>query len=313
MGKAELEARRLGHFVAVYECGNFSAAANLLCISQPALSNSIRKLEEHLDVELFERNPRGVEPTVFGESLYRRTRLIRTEQQRAIEEIAALREGVSGTLRVGAGPSVVDQLADVVRLLVEARPALVLSLTEGPEEVLHRSVRDGEIDFALSTMSAHGIRDGELDYEALYTNPTVPMVRAAHPLAMRKSLGWRDLAEFPWIIGDSRLEPLDRQLLDAASTWNPPSVVTSNSAALMRSLVADSDFVTFMPATLATRKGARSLIAVGPPKGVFTADIGLTRRRDSTLPPTADVFIAEFRNSCADLGLKRARRRMERL
>ena len=314
MAGSELEAKRLSHFMAVYEHGGFSGAAAALFISQPALSNSVRKLEARLGVALFERNSRGVSPTVFGDALYRRSKLIRAEQARAIEDIAALRGGTAGRLNVGVGPSVIDQIAQVVSTLIAHRPELVLSFVEGPEELLHQGLLSGDIDFAISTMSRGGPRDNELHYEALFSNPTIPIVRSEHPLARRRAIRWTALAQYPWIIGDSRMEPLDQQLLDAVATWDPPSVVSCNSAALMRSVAASSDFVTFMPATLAYRTGgAARLVALGSANGLFSADIGLTYRSSAVLPPTADLFIAEFRKSCAKLKLRRAKEPVELL
>ncbi|MDH4189515.1 MAG: LysR family transcriptional regulator [Betaproteobacteria bacterium] len=99
-----MPSRHLRYFLAVIDHKGITAAANVLHISQSALTKSIRQLEESLDVKLFERLPTGVVPTRFGDILARRVRLMGLEYQHAVAEIDAMKEGGSGVISVGAGP-----------------------------------------------------------------------------------------------------------------------------------------------------------------------------------------------------------------
>ena len=99
-----IQSRRIVHFLAVAEHLNFTAAATQLNISQPALSRSIKQLEERLGVPLLDRLPSGVVLTRYGEILARRARLMQLDAEHTLSEIDALKTGSGGKLRVGAGP-----------------------------------------------------------------------------------------------------------------------------------------------------------------------------------------------------------------
>jgi len=99
-----IDHRLIRQFVVAVEHGNITAASVALHISQPALTKSIRKLEDFLGVKLLERHSRGVVPTVFGEVLLRRGKLVELEFEYAATEIEALKGGKKGTIRIGSSP-----------------------------------------------------------------------------------------------------------------------------------------------------------------------------------------------------------------
>ena len=91
---------RLKHFLAVAEAGSVQGAARSLNISQPALSKSLRQLEEHLQAALFDRSARGVVLTPMGQVFYRHAREIQSEWDSSVIEISAARDGAQGELRL---------------------------------------------------------------------------------------------------------------------------------------------------------------------------------------------------------------------
>ena len=99
-----LDHRLIRQFIAAVEHGNITSASLALNISQPALTKSIRKLENSLGVKLLERHSRGVVPTSYGEILLRRGKLVEIEFEYASTEIEALRGGNQGAIRIGASP-----------------------------------------------------------------------------------------------------------------------------------------------------------------------------------------------------------------
>src|SRR5690606_2404672 len=101
-------------------------------ISEPALSKSVRILEDMLQVRLFDRGPRGLELTTFGESLLDHSRVIVSELRRAVLDLRELQGTEVGHVYVGAGPTFSTSLLPqaVARLLVE-RPGLRVSVFEG--------------------------------------------------------------------------------------------------------------------------------------------------------------------------------------
>jgi DNA-binding transcriptional LysR family regulator len=99
-----LDSNLLRCFLAVLEHGRLTTAADELCVTQPALSKSLRRLEDELGVPLFQRTPSGMVPTTYGITLGRRARLIQLESLSARTELQMLREGGFGSITIGIGP-----------------------------------------------------------------------------------------------------------------------------------------------------------------------------------------------------------------
>src|SRR5512135_2528956 len=91
-------------FLAVARSGNLSAAARELAVSQPALTKSVRKLEQQVGVPLFDRRARGMALTASGAALLSHARTIEAQCRVADGELEALVHGQAGRIRVGAGP-----------------------------------------------------------------------------------------------------------------------------------------------------------------------------------------------------------------
>jgi DNA-binding transcriptional LysR family regulator len=94
----------LRDFLAVAGAGGVSAAAQTLGVSQPALTKSIRRLEAHYGLALFERRARGMALTPFGDTLLAHAKLIDAQCRFADAEMQAFTQGAGGRLRIGAGP-----------------------------------------------------------------------------------------------------------------------------------------------------------------------------------------------------------------
>ena len=97
-----MDLRAIAYFATVAEYGTVRGAAARLGISQPALTKAIRRLEDEMGVVLFDRQARGVTPTAYGRTLLRHARNLQASLKEAREEIAALRAGIAGRVRIGA-------------------------------------------------------------------------------------------------------------------------------------------------------------------------------------------------------------------
>ncbi len=183
----------LRYIVAVAREKHFGRAAEACFVSQPTLSVSIKKLEEELDVKLFERGTAEVSVTPLGEEIVRQAQMV-LEQAAMLKEIAKRgKDPLTGPLRLGViytiGPYL---LPDLVRQAIETLPQMPLVLQENFTARLLEMLRIGELDCAIM---AEPFPDTGLAIAPLYDEPFLAAVPQHHPLASRKMVSAEELKE----------------------------------------------------------------------------------------------------------------------
>ncbi len=181
----------LKYIVAVARERHFGRAAEACFVSQPTLSVAVKKLEEELDLKIFERGASEVSVTPLGEQIVRQAQQV-IEQAAAIKEIARLgKDPVSGPLHVGViytiGPYL---LPDLVREAITRVPQMPLILQENFTARLLEMLRVGELDCAIL---AEPFPDAGLAMAPLYDEPFVAAVPTGHPLTKRKQISAEEL------------------------------------------------------------------------------------------------------------------------
>ncbi|MGB4060806.1 MAG: LysR substrate-binding domain-containing protein [Burkholderiaceae bacterium] len=176
----------LKYIVAVAREKHFGKAADACHVSQPTLSVAIKKLEEELELKLFERNANEVTVTPLGEEVVRQAQTV-LEQAAAIREIAKRgKDPLAGPLKLGViytiGPYL---LPDLVRQVIARTPQMPLMLQENFTVKLLEQLRLGEIDAAIL---AEPFPDTNLAIAPLYDEPFVAALPVSHPLAGRDSI-----------------------------------------------------------------------------------------------------------------------------
>ena len=190
----------LKYIVAVARERHFGRAAEACFVSQPTLSVAVKKLEEELDVKLFERGANEVSVTPLGEQIVRQAQLV-IEQAAALKEMAKLgKDPLSGPLRMGViytiGPYL---LPDLVRQAIARVPQMPLMLQENFTAKLLDMLRLGELDCAIL---AEPFPDTGLAMAPLYDEPFVAAVPTKHALAKRKTISAEELkAETMLLLG----------------------------------------------------------------------------------------------------------------
>ena len=183
----------LRYIVAVARERHFGRAAEACFVSQPTLSVAIKKLEEELDVKLFERGANEVSVTPLGEEIVRQAQSV-IEQAAGIKEIAKRgKDPVSGPLRLGViytiGPYL---LPDLVKQAIDRVPQMPLMLQENFTVKLLDMLRTGELDAAIL---AEPFPDTGLAVAPLYDEPFMVAVPKNHPLAKRKRISAEELKQ----------------------------------------------------------------------------------------------------------------------
>ena len=188
----------LQHFVAVCEEGNIARAAQRESLVASALSKRIAALEAEMAVPLLTRRRRGVEPTPAGQALLARAREVLSGLDRLRVELSAYRQGVQGSVRVLASPSVLaESLPEDVAAFMDGHPGIRISLDERMSPDIVRGVREGSADLGV-------LWDRINDLSGLQVLPyrhdrLCVAMAPSHPLARRPALRYADTLDQPSI------------------------------------------------------------------------------------------------------------------
>jgi LysR family hydrogen peroxide-inducible transcriptional activator len=183
--------RQLRYFVALAETRHFRRAAEAVGISQPSLSLQIGNLEELLGTQLIERGRGPVTLTPVGREVLTLARRTLDGAQEILDVTAAMRGGLSGTIRLGASPSLGPYLLPrVVGQLHKAFPDLRLYIRERVPRQLREELLDGTHDMILTQLPMQG---AEFHVRRLFSEPLLLVVPPDHPLARQPSVSVSDL------------------------------------------------------------------------------------------------------------------------
>jgi aminoethylphosphonate catabolism LysR family transcriptional regulator len=233
---------RAFHFVAI--CGGFSRAAEELRLTQPAISDQVRKLEEEYDVLLFNRHKRQVSLTPQGERLLDITRRLFDSENQALELLSEVRALRSGSLRI-----VADSAHHLLHILARFRdryPGVRITVHSGNTESVLDALHGYEADIGVL-----GNMPDSRDIEALKLNstPIVAFVARDHAVAGRPSLTFRDLAGLPLVLREegSRTRAKLEETARAAGVTLTPAIEAEGREAV-REIVASGAGVGFVSA-----------------------------------------------------------------
>lgn len=147
----------LATFRLVLQRGSFSAAADVLGISQPAVSLQVRQLEQFLQTRLVERTGRGIKATAAGLALLAHSEQIELAVNAAVQSVAEFSHEVNGTMAFGTGATAcIHLLPPLLRYLREQHPLLTVAVTTGNTVDIVRAVEENRLDLGLVTLPASG-------------------------------------------------------------------------------------------------------------------------------------------------------------
>lgn len=285
--------RQLQHFVALAETGSVRQCSAQLNLSQPALSKSIRALEDDLGVLLFERLARGLRLTPVGAWLLSRSAPLLADVQRLRAEVDLIKRQADGMVHVAAGTVLCASLIPrSLARLREVAPNLRAVVTAGYWDDQRTMLLKGEIDFLVA--DARELEDvAAFGFAHLPPEPIGAFVRPGHPLAGRTGLTLSDLTGHE-SVGLTRLPREFERAFDDHPELAPrrPDAVASNDFGLLRALAACSDLVLFTPpgavADLIARGELVALDAPLPPH--LQTRFAIVWRRDRGLSPAAELL-----------------------
>jgi DNA-binding transcriptional LysR family regulator len=295
-----LRFRDLHVFFAVVQSGSMAKAATQLGLTQPAVSDIVAGLEHMFGVRLFDRNSRGVEPTIYARALLKRGRAAFDELKQGIKDIEFLSDPTVGELKIGCPASLV---AGMVSLAIERfnreYPRVVLHFDEvtSPSSEFP-TLREREHDVVLARIARPLVDEDDLDIEVLFQDPLVIAADARSEWARRRKIKPAELLEASWIL----TAPRARVYLSVAEAFQaqglamPKISLVAQSGLVRMNLLSRGPFITAVPRSLLRFNAVRYSLKVLPVdlqiRGYPVAILSLKNR---VLNPLVALFIGHVR------------------
>ena len=302
---SRLKIKHLKLLVTVGEQNNIYKASQLLHMAQPAVTKTIRDMENALELTLFNRSSRGVTPTGYGEVLIKHSKLILAQVRHVSEELVSLHEGVSGHINVGtllaASPWLLPKSLASIKA---SRSQISITVTEGTSTLLLPRLLIGEIDVVVGRLPE--VQDiEEIESVPLYYEPVSLVVRAGHPLLKRNKLDLKDLVQQSWIL-PSEGTVLRREIENAFHTANlpvPVNTIESVSVLTNRTLLQETDMIGSMPdAVLKTYEEVGLLARLPVHIKANLAPVGYSVLVGRELTPAVQYFLQVLKNTAEGMG-----------
>jgi DNA-binding transcriptional LysR family regulator len=281
--------RELDYFLEICEARNLARAADVLGISQPALTRCLQRLEARFGAKLFVRAPRGVELTPIGAALRARVEKARLTLDDAEREVGQLAAGKVGKVRIGAGHTAARLVSGALfpRFIVE-RPAAQVHLQVAFNVELFTLLEAGSLDLAIC-----GLWDAappSLAFRELFTSQMGVVVRRGHPLSQLKKVTVEDLARFRGAAPGAgvRARQIVESRLAALGVSLQPHAIETNSWDAILDAVATTDLYSIAPWHEALRHGRESrLVPIDIPEMEIRQRTGIVTRSGAYLSPLA--------------------------
>jgi len=220
------ELRRLRYAVAVADELNFTRAAERLGVSQQVLSEQIRRLEDELGLQVFDRTTRQVRVTSHGRQILDEARAVVGAADALRDRARRLASAQAGVVRLGYSRSTAFDTAPLVSAVTEARPELRVEVREVPSRQLPQAARDGDVDVALSRWADD---TDQLFAHTLRRLRSGVILRAGDALAGRAEVALGDLAGRSLVMHRREDAPArhDATLAACAEAGVQPEIVTA--------------------------------------------------------------------------------------
>lgn len=295
---ARLRMRQLLLLVALGDEGNIHRAAETLHMSQPAASKLLKDLEDALDVTLFDRLPRGMSPTWYGEAMIRHARMALASLGEAREEVEALKAGRFGTASVGSiNTAGLSLLPEAIAMVKREYPSMRVGMQIESSDVLMERLAQGKLDMIVARLFERHDKTNLL-YEKLAQEPVCAITRRGHPLAKAKRLKLEDLVEAGWIIPPtgSVLRHRFELMFQEAGLAIPANIIETTALLFISKLLQQTDFIAVVDQDVGRYYAGHGMVDVLPVQLSCSMDaFGIIRRTDRLLSPAARLLLQAIR------------------
>ncbi|TQV72724.1 LysR family transcriptional regulator [Exilibacterium tricleocarpae] len=303
----EISYKRLAALIALYETKDTSAAAKQLNITRTAIYNTVKQLEDLLELPLFERQPNGMTSTRFCSILARHVKLAFAQIRYAIEDIANLNGITRGSVVIGTLPYTRTLLTPrAINNMLKDNRELDISTREGPYNLLEASLRSGDLDFIVGALREK-VSTPELIMENLFEDRLAIIARKDHPLFKWRNIPLPELEHLTWVLPPRQTpsRALFEELLNKNGVKSPEHYVESSSLSTIRGLLLESDRVALLSEHQIYYEKKHGMLDVLPIDLEETyRPIGVTMRAHTQPSPAAQLFLSHLRNVAQQMALR---------
>lgn len=301
---SRIKYRHLQTFVEVARQRSVVKAADSLHISQPAVTKTIRELEEVLKVELFERDGRGIRITKPGEVFLRHATASLTALRQGIDSVSHEQLDNVPPVRVGALPTVSTRIMPrAMQLFLSEGTRSRIKIVTGDNAVLLEQLRTGELDLMVGRLAAPEKMAG-FSFEHLYSEQVLFIVRKGHPLLEQTGPIFSTLSDYPVLMPTrgSIIRPFVEQFLIANGAGPITTQVETVSDSFGRAFVRMSDAVWIISSGVVAGDIADGVLAALPVDTSETkGPVGLTLRADATPSLPMAILMQTIRQAAAEI------------
>lgn len=299
-----LRLRDLHIFFTVVQQGSMAKAAQMLGVTQPAVSKVIADLEHTLAVRLLDRGARGVEPTIYGRALLARANAAFDELRQSVRDIEFLADPTVGDVRIGCQETFAAAvLPSVIHRFSQSYPRVVLHVEQlGSLAAESSALRERTIDigmFLLVKPHDDKLFADDLNVEVLFLEKMVIVAGRQSRWARRRKVDLAELVDEPWVVTESDTLSYRRltEAFAARGLGAPKRILQTLSSHLRVNLAASGSHITTLPNSTLRVYGERFALKALPvdlPAQSWPAVIVTLKNR--TLSPVVERFIQHVRD-----------------
>jgi DNA-binding transcriptional LysR family regulator len=292
----QLKLRHLEVLLAVAQWGSMARAAEHLAITQPVISKVIADLEHTVGVRLLDRTSRGVEPTLYGRALLKRSAAIFNDVRASMSELEFLADPTAGELRIGTtDPMTAGLLCVIVDRLIRQHPRLAFHVkVADPLELQDRELPKRDIDLIIGRISPQVPAADDIETEVLLEEQAFVVAGIQNPLIRRRKLELTELIDECWTLPPAESYPgsLIARAFQACNLGYPRKGVTVHSNQMQTALLATGRFLTILPETMLRFSVERLQLKILPVNlAIPPWPVGIVTLKDRMLTPSAQLFI----------------------
>lgn len=302
--RPKLKTRQMLLLIALDETRNLNQAAIVSNMTQPGASKMLKDIEELLGVPLFERLPRGMRPTPYGETMIHHVRMALAYLEHGQTSIDTLCAGLSGKVKIGVivAPTM-TLIPQVIARAKEEAPSLCISVDVSTSDELVGRLKQEQLDFLVGRILGQE-DDPSLLFEDLAEEIVCVLCRRDHPLALRHDLSLKDLSQAKWVLSTrgsiqrSRFDMMFRH----ADLEMPINIVETTAISVAIGLLLQTDFLHVMPLEVArfyARTGELKILPIQIP--CHMENFGIITSRDQLLSGGASLVLRHVRAVAAEI------------